>query len=386
MRYTVSNETFSLIKELKVYAIEKVFEGHFIQHAQQFANASSRSSIIGQLPRYFFEAIGFGGILLIVLYLRGKNGDFVSSLDVIGVYALAGYKMLPATQQIFYSLSQLKFGKKALETIEDSFKNLCLIESSGSSIQTIKPACSIQIKNLNYRYPGSSELTLNKISIEIPANKTVAFVGKTGSGKTTLIDLLLGLHNPTSGSVLIDGKEIKTDTGTKGKMAIGYVPQQVALIDESVASNIALGVPKNSINRELLEETIAAAGIKSFVMNELPAQLDTIIGEKGVRLSGGQRQRLGIARALYFQPDLLVLDEATSALDNKTERAVMKAIEKLNGKITVVIIAHRIDTIRNADVIFVMHKGKVVGKGEYQELMKTNKHFNEIAENRVETN
>lgn len=375
MRYTISNETFSLIKEIKVYGIEKIFEKKFNSHAKDFATSSSKSSIIGQSPRYIFEVIGFGGLLGIILLMQDENDGFVSSLDTVGVYAIAGYKMLPAAQQIFYALAQLKFGKAALEALRYSFTNFDKKDEVSQNILKTKLEKSIELKDLFFKYPNSSDYTLKDINIKIPANKTVAFVGKTGSGKTTLVDILLGLHFPTSGAVYIDSEKLTYEASKNKSLKIGYVPQHVILLDDSVVANIALGADKNKIDRALLKKSISSADLDEFLFNELPNGLDTVIGENGLRLSGGQRQRLGIARALYLNPDVLVLDEATSALDSNTENLVLTSIEKLNGKITIIIITHRIDTLQNVDNIFVMNKGSVVGNGTYGNLIKNNDYF-----------
>lgn len=375
MRYTISNETFSLIKEIKVYGIERVFEKKFNSHAYDFATSSSKSSIIGQSPRYIFEIIGFGGLLSIILFMRDGNDGFVSSLDTVGIYAIAGYKMLPAAQQIFYALAQLKFGKAALEALRYSFTNLDKKDEFSQNISKTKLEKSIELKNLFFKYPNSSDYTLKDINIKIPANKTIAFVGKTGSGKTTLVDILLGLHFPTSGAVFIDSEKVTLEASKNKSLKIGYVPQHVVLLDDSIVSNITLGADKNKIDRALLKKSISSADLDEFLFNELPNGLDTVIGENGLRLSGGQRQRLGIARALYLNPDVLVLDEATSALDSNTENLVLTSIEKLNGKMTIIIITHRIDTLQNVDNIFVMNKGSVVGSGTYRNLIKNNDYF-----------
>src|SRR5690606_8589883 len=211
------------------------------------------------------------------------------------------------------------------------------------------------------------------------ANSTVGFVGATGSGKTTLADVILGLLRPQSGEILVDGAKITDVNVSAWQASIGYVPQHIFLTDASVAENIAFGVPRDEIDMDAVRAAASIAQIDDFVMNELPRGYDTVVGERGIRLSGGQRQRIGIARALYRDPDVIVFDEATSALDNATEANVMKAVNELAGSKTVILIAHRLSTVKRCDAIFVLEKGRMNGVGTYDELIKNNEAFSRMA-------
>ena len=232
----------------------------------------------------------------------------------------------------------------------------------------------IVLKNIFYNYPNASITALKDINLKIPAKNTIGFIGKTGSGKTTAIDIILGLLDPQKGKLQVDEKIITKENSKAWQGLIGYVPQHIYLSDDTVSANIAFGVNSNDINQKAVEKASKIANLHQFVLDELPNKYQTTIGERGVRLSGGQRQRIGIARALYHDPKLLVLDEATSALDNQTEQAVMDAVNNLNKDITIILIAHRLDTVKNCNIIFKLDKGRLVGQGTYNELIN-NKNF-----------
>ena len=231
----------------------------------------------------------------------------------------------------------------------------------------------IALKNIQYSYPNSSRPILKNISINISAKTTVGIVGATGCGKTTTVDILLGLLEPVGGTLEVDGQVISKNNIRAWQRCVGYVPQNIYLADDTVASNIALGQNPKDLNKEALEKASKIANLHDFVINELPQQYQTTIGERGVRLSGGQRQRIGIARALYHDPKVLILDEATNSLDGQTEQAVMEAVNKLSKDITIILIAHRLNTLNNCEVIFKLENGIVKDVGTLEELEKKNK-------------
>jgi ABC-type bacteriocin/lantibiotic exporter with double-glycine peptidase domain len=240
---------------------------------------------------------------------------------------------------------------------------------------------NICLKNIHYNYPNASKTALKNINLDIPAHKTIGLVGATGSGKTTTIDIILGLLEAQKGILEVDGKVIDINNKRAWQSSIGYVPQQIFLSDNTVSANIAFGVSINDINQAAVEQAAKIANLHEFVINELPLKYQTTVGERGVRLSGGQRQRIGIARALYHKPKVLVFDEATSALDNLTEKAVMDSVHNSENNITKILVAHRLSTVKNCDKIYLFEKGKVKNQGTFEELIKINDDFRESVKN-----
>ena len=368
LRYKTISEAFNATKEVKVGGLEKSFTKLFSRSALIYARTSTSADVIKQLPRFFLEAIVFGGILLIILYIMSKTGNFNTALPIVSLYVFAGYRLMPALQQIYASLTIIKSLEPSLNKLYEDMKGLDpLIENQKQGILPLKK--SIVLKNINYNYPNSSRTFLKNLNMIIPANSTVGFIGTTGSGKTTTADIILGLLEPQKGTLQIDGEIITKQNVRAWQRSIGYVPQYIHLSDDTVEANIAFGVESKDINFEAIEKASKIANLHEFVLDELPFKYQTIIGEDGVRLSGGQRQRIGIARALYNNPKVLILDEATSALDNETEKAVMEAINNLKNNITIIIIAHRLGTIKNCDIIFKLDRGRIIKKGKFDEVI-----------------
>ncbi len=377
-RYTGLSEGFGAIKEIKVAGLEDIYVKRFSDPAKIFAKHQATSKLISQLPRYALEAIAFGGMLVVILYLMSKSGNFTSALPIITLYALAGYRLLPALQSIYAHITQLRFISPALinltkdlkEVEFDSVNNKDVISSS------LKFKKVINLINIDYEYPNSSHEALKKINISIPIRSIVGFVGATGSGKTTLVDIILGLHQPKKGKLKVDDQNISHNNLRAWQKSIGYVPQHIYLSDDTISANIAFGIDTPKINHEAVERAAKIANIHNFITNELSNKYQTYVGERGVRLSGGQKQRIGIARAMYHNPSLLILDEATSALDNQTEEIVMDSIISLSKRITIVLIAHRLDTVKKCDMIFQLNKGQIIGKGSYESFIKGDPSFN----------
>jgi ABC-type branched-subunit amino acid transport system ATPase component len=325
------------------------------------------------------EGIAFGGMLLVVLYLMGQDGGFASALPVMALYAFAGFRLLPALQQIYVSSTQLRFAGPALDALHGDLKKLGNFNLQTLPILPMRFTQSIELAHINYTYPNACKPALKDISLYIPANSTIGLVGSTGSGKTTAIDLILGLLEAQSGSLSIDGKDIDFNNRRQWQKSIGYVPQEIYLSDDTIASNIAFGINNKEIDMVAVERAATIANLHHFVIKDLPLGYQTNVGERGVRLSGGQRQRIGIARALYNSPQVLILDEATSALDNLTEHAVMEAVNNLNHEITIILIAHRLSTVRQCDQIFLLDTGVVSAKGTFDELISQNDQFRSMA-------
>jgi ABC-type multidrug transport system fused ATPase/permease subunit len=376
-RFTVVSEAFGAAKEVKVGGLEDFYVQRFAGPAQTFARHQASAIVISQLPRFLFEAIAFGGLLLVMLYFMGQSGSFSNVLPIIALYAFAGYRLMPALQQIFAAITQLRFAAPAVEALH---KDLTSLQPAGPYPQqgAMVLTQAITLSNIVYHYPNAATPALKGISLSIPAKSTAGIVGATGSGKTTTVDLILGLLEAQEGTLAIDGQIINEHNRRAWQRAIGYVPQQIYLADNTVAANIAFGVQEKDLDQAAVERAAKIANLHEFVTTDLPQGYATTVGERGVRLSGGQRQRIGIARALYHNPQVLILDEATSALDNFTEQVVMEAVNNLGHEITIILIAHRLSTVKDCDQIFLLEKGELKGRGRFEELMQANESFKKM--------
>ena len=377
-RFKTISEAFGAIKNIKIKNLENIYEKSFSKPAFIFAKGQSTLRAISQIPRYIFEIFAFGGLILLILYLMQTNGSFLISLPMISLYAFAGYRLIPSLQQIYSSITQIRFCGPAIESLNKDlikFKKTNSLSFENTKFELKK---SIKLEKISFSYPGSSNFALNNIDLNIKQNSSVGIVGATGSGKTTLIDLILGLLTQTKGKLLIDDIEITSVNKKNWQEIIGYVPQNVYLIDDSIISNIALGIEKNSIDFDAIVKSAKIANLHDFIINELDEKYQTIVGERGVRLSGGQVQRIGIARALYHNPEVLVFDEATSSLDNITEKAVMDSLNCLVEKKTILIIAHRLSTVQNCDQIIFLDKGQIKATGTYSDLCLKNLDFRNL--------
>jgi ABC-type multidrug transport system fused ATPase/permease subunit len=315
----------------------------------------ARVPIIANSARYLVEPLAFGGLVLAVVVLVARGRDFSDILPNLGVMAVAGYRLIPTLQLLYGQVTHFTSMRYSLDEVFEEFAAAEREEKSGNvEISLIKPRPiewqnAITLDAVSFIYPGTDRPVLDRFSVTIQKNMSIGFIGPTGSGKSTLIDLLLGLHRPTSGRVLIDGLPLTSELIPSWQATIGYVPQEIFLIDDTIARNIALGMPDSDIDDARLQEVCAIAQILDFIETELRDGFQTTAGERGVRLSGGQRQRLGLARALYHRPSLLLLDEATSALDTATEAKLIEALHGLTGKLTIVMATHRISSVGGYD-------------------------------------
>jgi len=366
IRFLTLAEAFGSLKEIKVGGLENIYINRFSDASKNYALSQTYSLAIGQLPRFFLEAIAFGGILLLLIYMISKSGNLSSALPMISLYVVAGYRLMPSLQLIYYSISNLAFINPAIDKMYEDIKNLekNRIEQDTEILHFNN---YIDLKNISYSYPNSDELTLKNINIHIPIKSKVGIVGMTGSGKTTVVDILIGLLEAQNGTIEIDGQILSNKNLRAWQRYIGYVPQRIYLSDTTIAANIAIGEEYNKINYKTVEKVSKIANLHEFVKNELPQQYQTVIGENGARLSGGQRQRIGIARALYFNPKVLIFDEATSALDNNTEDAVLHSINNLGENITTIFITHRLSTLKKCDIIYKIEKGQLIAQGSFDE-------------------
>ncbi|NRB39312.1 MAG: ABC transporter ATP-binding protein [Pseudomonadales bacterium] len=378
LKFQSLSEGFGGIKDTLILNKQHFFEDQFLNNSNTLAASQSINSILAVAPRYLMEVVTFGSIISLVIFLIiSENGNLAEVLPIIAIYALAGFKLMPALQNIFQSIAYIKANVSAFEQIKN--------ELQASNIPKIKldrqPAPlknSIELNDLKFTYPSTATPALKNITLSIKANSTIAFVGASGSGKSTLIDILIGLITPDEGQLRIDNTTINDSNRIYWQQNIGYVPQSIFLSDSSIAENIAFGDSREHIDFDRLTTAIKLAHLDTFI-SELAEGIETRVGERGVQLSGGQRQRIGIARALYHDPEVLIFDEATSALDGITEKQIMNAIEEFSGKKTIIMIAHRLTTVEKCDMIYLMDKGTIIDKGDYNYLYEKNTIFRNMA-------
>jgi ABC-type multidrug transport system fused ATPase/permease subunit len=374
-RFQIMQEALGGIKDVKVLGLERAYLERFHGPASRLAEHQATMDLIDDLPRHALEAVVFGGMLLFIISLLVLGrGDIDSIVPVLGVFAFAGARLFPTIQQVYSNFTRLRFSQPSLRSVHADLMQ----PSAGSLPDDLPPALplrqSLEARDVTYAYPEAERPALNGLSFLIPARTTVGFVGATGAGKSTAIDVVLGLLRPQGGALLVDGVVVDASNQRGWQRSVGYVPQAIFLVDDTVAANIAFGVERDRIDMEAVRRASRIAQLDAFVA-ELDGGYDSMVGERGVRLSGGQRQRIGIARALYRDPDILVFDEATSALDNLTERAVMDAVQALGHQKTIIMIAHRLSTVRHCDRIFLLEGGRVAASGTYDELVRTSTHF-----------
>ncbi len=365
--YREAHQMLSGIKAVKVHRAEEHFLSRFAKHSAVMAQMYARLPVFANSARYLVEPLAFGGLVLAVLLLAAKGRDFSDILPNLGVMALAGYRLLPSLQLLYGQLTQISTMRHAVDEVYDEF---AAAETDSSIPRVMRsdgvtPAApfrwndAIVLREVSFRFSGTSRLALDGLSLTIAKNTSVGVIGPTGSGKSTLVDLLLGLYQPTAGEILIDGRPLTPALVPAWQASIGYVPQDIFLIDDTITRNIAFGLPDNEVDAARLREACDMAQILDFIEAEVPDAFDTNVGERGVRLSGGQRQRIGLARALYHHPSLLILDEATSALDIATEAKLLEALRALAGKLTMVVAAHRLSAVANCDQL--VDLGEVTG-------------------------
>lgn len=383
-RFKLMSEAFGGAKDIILYSRQTYYVSQFKEAGKIFSYARGRNNGLWQTPRYLMEFLAFGSMVCLVLYLMAFREDSVSEvLPVVSVYAFAGFKLLPAIQLVYSSLSQIRGNIAAFEAIK-----VDLISSQPPPIQENDPVEitplvfkeSIRLENVSFTYPGKSKSALKNISLEIPLNSVSGFVGPSGSGKSTVVDILMGFFLPGSGSLIVDDVVLDTRNIDRWRALIGFVSQSIYLTEGTIAENVAFGMTASEIDKERVIESLQLAHLESFVLG-LESGINTRVGERGVQLSGGQRQRIGIARALYHDPDVLVFDEATSALDDVTEKLIMEAISSFSGKKTIILIAHRLNTVETCDQIFFIDDGKLADCGRFSDLVSRNPFFGDQSVN-----
>jgi len=369
----VVSEAFWGIKDVKLAGKEHVFSEQYDVPARKSASIESKSETLTDVPKYALETVASSIILIYVIYVIVSANDFIGVSVTAAVFAYSGYRMIPSTQTMFRSVTKMKFGAAAVEKVMNEF---ALVKES--EVFDLEPVTerlpfkkNIRIDHISFKYPSIDRKVIDDIFISINKNEMIGIMGTTGSGKTTLIDIICGFLEPISGHIRVDDVIVDTSCVRAWQANIGYVPQSIYLSNSSIAQNIAFGEPESKIDMDRVIEVAKMAQIHDFIDMSLPEKYNSYIGERGICLSGGQRQRLGIARALYSNPEILIFDEATSALDNKTEAELMSAIENISGKLTIIMIAHRLTTLRNCNKIYHLENGIIIKEGVYSDLVLT---------------
>lgn len=347
------------IKEIKVTNKEAFFEQNYSDSGMKMIRAEKKKAVWDNAPRLLIEMITICSVLTLIAILIARGEDVEALIPALSAFAMAAVKLLPSANRIASAINSIAFQEPSLDKLLENIKSLEEIEEDERTDQENKLELRKQIllKDITFSYPDAESCVLKKANMLIPIGMSVGIVGASGAGKTTVVDIMLGLLKPQEGQILVDDVDIEIAYHA-WLSHIGYIPQMIFMLDDSIRGNVAFGIEKEEIDDQAVWKALEEAQLAEFV-HSLPEGLDTQIGERGIRLSGGQRQRIGIARALYTDPKLLIFDEATSALDNETESAIMESINALHGKKTMVIIAHRLTTIEGCDMVYRVENGKI---------------------------
>jgi len=373
-----------VIKELKVLQREKYFIRALDFSLRQVVGADRFQLVTSKIASPYMEFISIAGLLSLVIVLFSIKGEIDSIIQTLSLFTVAFVRLKSNIGQIVTGIGNLRYG---IVSINPVYQDLKLLEKNSKQkrgnirnnhIERFHFSRKITLEDVWYKYPGSNDYAIKDSNLTIIKGHSVAFVGPTGSGKTTIIDVILGLLKPERGKITVDGQDIY-DNVTAWYRNIGYIPQVIYLTDDTIRNNVALGLDDNDIDEEQVMQTIQAAHLESFIKT-LPDGLETVVGERGIRLSGGQRQRIGIARALYHNPEVLIMDEATSSLDGITEKGVVESINRLKGDRTIIMIAHRLTTVQNCDTLYFMKNGRIECSGDYDELFNVNREFRAMAQ------
>jgi ATP-binding cassette, subfamily B, bacterial PglK len=376
------NQGIGAIKDVRVLGREQYFKDVYSRSIFKYAQSMRYSQITSQLPQPFIESVAVIIMLLITstLLLQGQSMETV--IPLLTLFAMASIRIMPAVKGIVSGYTNIRHSVYAIDPIYQDLTDINRMRQSSAPIHgqrhyTFHIKRSIDLNGIYFRYPGSERDVIEDLTITIPHGSTVGLFGLTGAGKTTLVDIILGLLDPYKGKVSADGVDVRTNIQAWQRL-VGYIPQTIYLTDDTIRRNIAFGIPDDEIDEERITEVAEAAQLHGM-LSLRKDDLNTVIGERGVRLSGGQRQRIGIARALYRNPKVLIMDEATSALDNETELQVLEAIKQSRNDLTIIMIAHRLTSVRFCDKIFIMDRGKVVREVTFRELLELSSAYHELA-------
>lgn len=379
LRFILAGEIFGGIKTIRVAGKEKHSLGLFQSPSRIFCLTNSKQQVVSQIPAFLVESIAISLLITFTYFnfISDSTTEIEELVPILGLYAFVFYKIRPVLNSLFVGAAGLRYGAKAVDQIQN---DLQLNKGLSDEVEpaALKLRHELKVEDLSFQYEGSRHAAFTGIDFSLKAGQRLGIVGKTGSGKSTLISQLLGLLKPSQGKILADGVQISEKNIRAWQKNVGYVPQEIFLIDASVAENIAFCIPKEKIDYQAVEKAARIAKIHDFVETSLPFSYDTVVGDRGMRLSGGERQRLGIARALYSNPDILILDEATSALDTVTEEQIMDELEQLSSNKTLILVAHRLTTLKKCDQILVLKDGRVDARGDFSTLEKTSESFLEM--------
>ena len=366
-------QSFDGYKEISILGKKKYFYEIIKKNADRIFLMGSRFHAYQIMPRYLIELTMVTFIVFFVILLTKNATNTQNALPVLGIFVAASLRIIPSINQIVRSINQIKNSIYAASRLLSDLKEIDKFHKDGDSNikenkNTFKIFEELNIKSIDFSYPGTNDKAIKNISLNIKQGECIGIIGKTGSGKTTLIDIMLGFLNPSNGDILANNTPIKNDL--KSWMTLtAYIPQSIFLIDDTIKKNIALGIEDSEINLEMIKKSLSMSRLDSFVEN-LPEKIETVIGERGMRLSGGQRQRIALARAFYFQRQIIVMDEATSSLDNETEKEVIDSINRMKRKITMLVIAHRLSTVKNCDYIYKIEDGEIIESGIPEKILQ----------------
>ena len=381
-KFTILNQGFGGIKEVKILNKFQFFKKFYDSLYNRLVSIQVERDIVGRFPKYLIELTVISGSILLILYFINKlQFNFNEIIINLSFFLIIAYKIIPALQQVYYNLNIVKNHLPAVSKLSRDLENSKkIINLSNKMNRVLDNFLSLEVKDLSFEYKNSKNRILNKINFKVLGGEKIAVTGLSGSGKSTLINILLGLINFNKGRVIINNKILKKDDMLSWQKLIGFVSQSIFLTDRSIKENIAFGIPKNKIDNLKIKKLIKICNLDK-VVKDLPKKENTLIGERGAKFSGGQQQRLGIARALYTDPSVVILDEATNALDLKTENEILKSILNFKKNITIIMISHRLELIKKFDKVLFLDRGKAQGFDNYNQLYKNNTKFRELASN-----
>jgi len=357
---------YNAYKEINIFNKHNFFIHNFKKFSNKYFQKLRNLFVVQQIPRLYLELISVIGLSIFIISSIGRGVEIENTIAVLSVFALGAFRLIPSVNRILTNIQAVRYALPSIELLYNEFTKLNKNQNELKHNNSLSFKNSIELNKISYKYPETEKFILKDLYLKIIEGSTIGIIGESGSGKSTLIDILTGLIKPNMGSFSVDSKKLDNTSGYLN-LKVGYVPQTIFLLDDSLKNNIAFGIEESKINVERINEVLKDSQITNFV-NSLEDGIETNVGERGMKLSGGQRQRIGIARALYFNPELLVLDEGTSSLDSKTEYDIMESINYLKGKKTIILVAHRYSTLKECDVIYKLENGKFTKSGNFKQM------------------